>query len=296
MKAGTYMRNFASGFINSYTINSTVSSRMTGMFAEDIGGLNLKSVAKERIEGLKRSTKLFSLYQNRQLAVTDDEGHITDFTTSLHYYKRNLTPLKESFPTCNDRTPYHSNFENFQGNLISQDFKKEMLNCLGKGNTSQTIKCLTSMNKRRPDSILQTFISIEGVKPVRKPKRIQSIRENKVQKLCADLDLADEPIAPVLKKEPAQWITRLKNKKEELLMINQNQVPKKHNYFSEQSYASQGDEEHNSTSSTYQSYRRLQKNLIVKKGKGDLSKTVLIVPKEIVGYFQSQRHNRQQSI
>lgn len=86
------------------------------------------------------------------------------FTTSLHYYKRNLSPIKESFALCNEKTPYHSNFENFQGKLISNNFKKEMLSRLeSQFHGTSSVRCVTSQNLlRRPDRIMQTFIAVES--------------------------------------------------------------------------------------------------------------------------------------
>jgi hypothetical protein len=56
----------------------------------------------------------------------------------MHNYKRDLTPVKEIFASCNERTPYKSNFQDYEGSLISQGFKDELLKGLGEG-----VKCVT---------------------------------------------------------------------------------------------------------------------------------------------------------
>ena len=56
----------------------------------------------------------------------------------MHNYKRDLTPVKEIFACCNERTPYKSNFQDYEGSLISQGFKDELLKGLGEG-----VKCVT---------------------------------------------------------------------------------------------------------------------------------------------------------
>ena len=51
----------------------------------------------------------------------------------MHFYKRDLSPIKETFAWCNDRTPYKSNFQKYEGSLMSKGFKEEMINSLGQG-------------------------------------------------------------------------------------------------------------------------------------------------------------------
>jgi hypothetical protein len=85
-----------------------------------ISGQELKTIALKLgkgTKGLVRHKKLFSLYQSRQLNNELDKDQKTmlanNFTTSLHYYKRNLTPVKEGFALCNEKTPYKSNFDHY---------------------------------------------------------------------------------------------------------------------------------------------------------------------------------------
>ena len=68
-----------------------------------------------------------SIIDDTAITRVDNKGK---FTTCLHYYKRNLTPVREGLAQINERTPYTANFEKFQGRLISQNFKKEMVACL----------------------------------------------------------------------------------------------------------------------------------------------------------------------
>jgi hypothetical protein len=49
----------------------------------------------------------------------------------MHHYKRDLSPLKETFAICSDKTPYKSNFQDYEGSLINSNFKDELLTSLG---------------------------------------------------------------------------------------------------------------------------------------------------------------------
>ena len=142
----------------------------------------------------KVSKKLFSIFQSRHIerrrephdyeevedevvTATGQDGQCTtSFSTSLHYYKRNLTPVKESFGFCNDKTPYHSNFESYKGKLVSSNFRNEMVDSLNKSyEGSSRVKCITTDNrtssKRMPDRVMQTYFSVEGFDECRKKPR-----------------------------------------------------------------------------------------------------------------------------
>ena len=141
----------------------------------------------------KVSKKLFSIFQSRhierrrepheddevddEVVTTFQDGQCTtSFSTSLHYYKRNLTPVKESFGFCNDKTPYQSNFENYKGKLVSSNFRNEMVDSLNKSyQGSSRVKCITTDNrtscKRMPDRVMQTYFSVEGFDECRKKPR-----------------------------------------------------------------------------------------------------------------------------
>ena len=62
----------------------------------------------------------------------------------MHYYKRDLSPIKEAFTQCNIKTPYRQNFENYGANMMSKDFKSSLLKSLGSG-----VKCQSSVNQNR---------------------------------------------------------------------------------------------------------------------------------------------------
>lgn len=53
------------------------------------------------------------------------------FTTSLHFFKRDLTPLRENYAQCNEKTPYKQNFQNYEGSLMSKELKDGLLTSLG---------------------------------------------------------------------------------------------------------------------------------------------------------------------
>ena len=49
----------------------------------------------------------------------------------MHFYKRDLTPLREQYAQNNEKTPYKANFQNYDGSLMGKSFKEELLNNLG---------------------------------------------------------------------------------------------------------------------------------------------------------------------
>lgn len=73
----------------------------------------------------------------------------------MHHYKRDLSPLKEIFAQCNDKTPYRSNFQDYEGSLINSNFKDELLTSLGQG-----VKCVTqtSNGMKSGNRTIQTFL------------------------------------------------------------------------------------------------------------------------------------------
>lgn len=59
------------------------------------------------------------------------------FSSCIHYYKRDLSPIREMFPTCSIKTPYRQNFSNYEANMMSKDFKSSLLKSMGSG-----VKCI----------------------------------------------------------------------------------------------------------------------------------------------------------
>lgn len=45
----------------------------------------------------------------------------------MHFYKRDLSPIKENFAFCNEKTPYKGNFNNYESNLMGRGFKDNIL-------------------------------------------------------------------------------------------------------------------------------------------------------------------------
>ena len=77
------------------------------------------------------SRKLFSLYKYKVKRT---------FNSYMHFYKRDLTPVRESIPITGVRSsPYKSNFFNYGVNLSTNDFKKTLLKGMG-----DSVKCVTS--------------------------------------------------------------------------------------------------------------------------------------------------------
>jgi hypothetical protein len=114
----------------------------------------------------------------------------------LHYYKRNLTPIKESFGFCNEKTPYRSNFDNYKGTLISAHFRNELVGSLSR--STGRVKCVTTDNRGykrpHPDKVMQTyFYVVEGARGGASSASSQRVVED-----------APKPLAD--KKPPSQWI------------------------------------------------------------------------------------------
>ena len=87
----------------------------------------------------------------------------------MHFYKRDLTPIKENFGCCNDRTPYKANFQNYEGALMGKSFKEELLNNLGGG-----IKCVSSsVSSKR-------FATFSTTEPTRSKSASKAKKEEKV--------------------------------------------------------------------------------------------------------------------
>ena len=82
----------------------------------------------------------------------------TKFNSCMHYYKRDLSPIKEAFTQCNIKTPYRQNFENYGANMMSKDFKSSLLKSLGSG-----VKCLSSVNQNRRLSTYYKQIEIAAL-------------------------------------------------------------------------------------------------------------------------------------
>jgi len=74
----------------------------------------------------------------------------------MHFYKRDLSPVRESFVMHNviaKGSPYKQNFYNYGVNIATNDFKKTLLKGLG-----DNVDCVTSSSKGGKQSI-QTFSS-----------------------------------------------------------------------------------------------------------------------------------------
>ena len=81
--------------------------------------------------------------QQQELA-GKEQKHGTKFSSCIHYYKRDLSPIRETFPQCSIKTPYRQNFSNYELNMMSKDFKSSLLKSMG-GN----VKCIQSTDQNR---------------------------------------------------------------------------------------------------------------------------------------------------
>jgi len=62
-----------------------------------------------------------------------DEGK---FTSCMHFYKRDLTPVKENFTLINHKTPYRNSFEHYDINALGKNFIESLITSMGSG-----VKC-----------------------------------------------------------------------------------------------------------------------------------------------------------
>jgi hypothetical protein len=69
----------------------------------------------------------------------------------MHFYKRDLTPVKENFVAGNLKTPYRQSFEDYDIANFSKSFKTNLANSMGTG-----VKCV---NAGKGDKHISTFSS-----------------------------------------------------------------------------------------------------------------------------------------
>ena len=60
----------------------------------------------------------------------------------MHFYKRELSPIRETFVMLKKGSPYKKNFEQYEVNIATKDFKRNLLNSMG-----ENVKCVTSYTK-----------------------------------------------------------------------------------------------------------------------------------------------------
>jgi len=75
-----------------------------------------------------------------------DEGK---FTSCMHFYKRDLTPVKENFTLINHKTPYRNSFEHYDINALGKNFKESLISSMGSG-----VKCQSNTGS---DKRITTF-------------------------------------------------------------------------------------------------------------------------------------------
>ena len=77
---------------------------------------------QEKIEMIKSTSNTF-----------DDVQNAYKFQTSMHYYKRDHSPIGEGMTSSNklyipfERSPYAANLAEYEGNIVTQSFKDNML-------------------------------------------------------------------------------------------------------------------------------------------------------------------------
>ena len=61
------------------------------------------------------------IVENEQSALAEREF---EFSTSIHYYKRDLSPIKEAHRMVKPSDyPYSSNLQQYKGNIVTKEFK-----------------------------------------------------------------------------------------------------------------------------------------------------------------------------
>jgi hypothetical protein len=97
------------------------------------------------------SRRLFSVYRYKKVTMSakveskSQEMCIKDDTINsvlnscMHCYKRDLSPVKENYPALNPRTPYKQNFQTYELNMMSKNFKSSLLKSMG-----DSVSCVTS--------------------------------------------------------------------------------------------------------------------------------------------------------
>jgi hypothetical protein len=80
-----------------------------------------------------------------------DGPDLGKFTSCMHFYKRDLTPVKENFVQSNLKTPYRQSFEQYDLTQLSKNFKTNLANSMGEG-----VKC---HNSGGGDKRITTFSS-----------------------------------------------------------------------------------------------------------------------------------------
>ena len=105
----------------------------------------------ERRNTMVHSRRLFSVYRYKKVTMSakveskSQEMCIKDDTINsvlnscMHCYKRDLSPVKENYPALNPRTPYKQNFQTYELNMMSKNFKSSLLKSMG-----DSVSCVTS--------------------------------------------------------------------------------------------------------------------------------------------------------
>ena len=76
-------------------------------------------------------------HDQQQEQAGKEQKHGTKFSSCIHYYKRDLSPIREAFPQSSIKTPYRQNFSNYELNMMSKDFKKTLMKTMG-----GSVKCI----------------------------------------------------------------------------------------------------------------------------------------------------------
>ena len=120
---------------------ASIVGSMVKKFGEDKLQNEYSMLEKQHLQ-MKKLKKLFTIYKQRSFRPIDPNSTKIPYNTCMHFYKRDLTPIREQFATFSDKLPYTPNFENYEGSLMSKTFKDELINNLG-----GTIRCQSATSR-----------------------------------------------------------------------------------------------------------------------------------------------------
>ena len=118
----------------------------------------------------------------------------------MHFYKRDLTPVKENYAFCNDKTPYKQNFQNYEGSLMSKTLKNELLNSFG-----GQARCVSSSVSSKRFSTFQILTDV-----VKKNKNLMN--QSQVISINKELEECASPI-DIKRGTNTNWGKMLKNRR-----------------------------------------------------------------------------------
>lgn len=90
-------------------------------------------------KGIEMSSEITTTYEKFMSVYRFKARDPLEFSTSMHYYNRDLEPIQENTHYNAEavsmgrrlKTPYEANTKEYKGNIVSKQFKQNMINNLG---------------------------------------------------------------------------------------------------------------------------------------------------------------------